>query len=268
MTTDPSNMQQSRMSPLAHANLVAALKSRDIPSILVQLNRATVFEAMSRGVVHDLRNSLQAITMAAGVIADSGSSGIDHGPLGAITLKAAQQMEEALQRIARPPTDIAPKVQPLVLYETVQNVTRMQRSNPSKGGPSIEVRIPKGTPAVLANEEQLRHVLLNLVQNAREAILDSNGSMITLTAKENGEHVDLSVEDDGPGISTDSWENALRPFFTTRSEDRHLGLGLPVAAHLADGWGGCIKLDHAHPGDGARVVLQIRAAKRSAIPRG
>ena len=86
-------------------------------------------------------------------------------------------------------------------------------------------------------------------------------------SEENGEHVDLSVEDDGPGIPEDLWEHAFRPFFTTRSEDRHLGLGIPVAAHLADDWGGSLRLDHGKPGDGARLVLRLRVAKGSAIPR-
>ncbi len=267
MNTDSSFTHQPRTSPLDHANLATAFQDHDIPSILVRLNRATVFEAMSRGVVHDLRNPLQAITMAAGVIAESGSSGADPGPLGKITLKAAQQMEETLQRIARPPAGFDPDVQPLVLSEVVQDVTRMQRNNPSKGDPSIDVRLPQDLPAVLASEEHLRQALLNIVQNSREAILDSNGTMIVLTARENGEYVDLSIEDDGPGISEESWEKALLPFFTTRSEDRHLGLGVPVAAHLAIGWGGSLQLDHEQPADGARLVLRIRTAKGSAIPR-
>ena len=267
MTTDPHDSHHPQTSPFAHANLAAAFKDRDLTSLLVQINRATGFETISRGLVHDLRNPLQAITMAASVIADSGSSGADPGPLGMITLKAAQQMEEILQRISRPPGGVEPEVHPLVLSEVVQNVIRMQRSNPSKGDPSIDVRIPQDIPAILANEGYLRHALLNLVQNAREAILNSNGTMVALTAEENGEHVDLSVKDDGPGIPEGLWENALRPFFTTRSEDSHLGLGLPVAAHLADGWGGSLRLDHDKPGAGARLVLRLRAARGSAIPR-
>ena len=267
MTTDPHDSHHPQTSPLAQANLAEAFRDRDLASVLVRLNRATGFEAISRGIVHDLRNPLQTITMAAGVIADSGSSGADPGPLGMITLKAAQQMEEILQRISRPPPGIEAEVRPLVVSEVVQDVTRMQRSNPSKGDPSIEVRVPQDLPAVLADEENLRHALFSLVQNAREAVLDSHGTMVTLTAEQDGEYVDLNVEDDGPGIQEDLWENALRPFFTTRSEDSHLGLGLPVAAHLAEGWGGFLRLDHDKPGAGARLVLRLRAARGSAIPR-
>ena len=221
MTTDPHDTHHPQTSPLAHTNLAAALKDRDITSVLVRLNRATVFETMMRGVVHDLRNPLQAITMAAGVIADSGSPGADPGPLGKITLKAAQQMEETLQRISRPPAGVEPDVRPLVLSEVVQDVTRMQRNNPSKGDPSIDVRIPQGLPAVLANEEHLRHALLNLVQNAREAILDSNGTMVAL-AVDSEEKVQAVYEKALELGGTDEGAPGLRGDFFYAEFDCHI----------------------------------------------
>ena len=267
MTIDSNSTNYARISLLNQIDLATSFVDRDVASILVRLNRATGFDAISRRAMHDLRNPLQAITMAAGMIAESGAGGPDPGALGEIILKAAQQMEAILKRISRPPAGVGAEAQPLVVSEIVQEVTRMQQGNPSKKEPTIDVRIPQDIPSVLVIEDQLRQALLNLVLNAREAIMDSHGTMVVLTAEQNGECVDLSVEDDGPGLSEEMRENVFRPFFTTKSENGHLGLGLPVAADLAAGWGGSLELDHAVRGGGARFVLRIRAAKRSSIPR-
>lgn len=267
MTTDPHGTKNTRSSPLAQTDMAASFTNRDVASILVGLNRATGFEAISRGVVHDLRNPLQAITMASSVIADSGLGGADPGPLGGIILKAAVQMEATLKRISRPPAGADADIHPLVVSEVIGDVAQMQRNNPSREDPSIEVRVPRDLPAVLATEAQLRHALLNLVLNAQEAMLDSHGTMVVLTAEENGDRVDVIVEDDGPGFTEDVWEKALQPFFTTRSEKGHLGLGLPVAAHLAAGWGGSLRLVRNEQRDGAQLVLRLPTAKGSATLR-
>ncbi len=110
----------------------------------------------------------------------------------------------------------------------------------------------QGLPHVLASAEDLRHVLLNLVLNARDAI--EGRGRIELRARADGDAVCIEVLDNGPGVPPELLERIWDPFFTTKGAERGTGLGLPMARRLIRQAGGQITYV---PGDGGcfRILL-------------
>lgn len=76
---------------------------------------------------------------------------------------------------------------------------------------------------------QIAQVLLNLLTNARDAVIERKQPWIRLEAKVIGRDVELSVTDNGPGISKDVQDKIMQPFFTTKNVGSGTGLGLSIS---------------------------------------
>ncbi|HUG69552.1 MAG TPA: ATP-binding protein [Pirellulaceae bacterium] len=111
-------------------------------------------------------------------------------------------------------------------------------------------------PEVLADAEQLKQVLMNLITNAIEAMEDGGELRISVEQETRNGHPILAVRiaDSGPGMSTELQERAFEPFFTTKSEGT--GLGLCIAASIMARHGGALTLESSNTG-GAECIVWI-----------
>ncbi len=110
---------------------------------------------------------------------------------------------------------------------------------------------------VQANRIRLEQVLVNLLQNALEALDGQADGRIVVTLRDLGECVQVEVGDNGPGLSAQARARLFTPFHTTKPEG--LGLGLVICRDLVAEFGG--QLDVADPADGgALFVLSLRKA--------
>ena len=118
----------------------------------------------------------------------------------------------------------------------------------------ISVDAPDPVPSKIPGDA-LKQVLLNLVQNAQEA-LSGPGEIEIRVAAEN-ENAVIEVTDTGVGISDDALPQIFDPFFTTKADVRGVGLGLFTAAGLARSHGGRIAASGRNDGRGARLTVEI-----------
>ncbi|HEX6587509.1 MAG TPA: HAMP domain-containing sensor histidine kinase [Longimicrobiales bacterium] len=119
--------------------------------------------------------------------------------------------------------------------------------------------VPDTLPDVRARSDELKEVMINLLENAREA-LDGAGE-IRVVAREAGDYVAIEVRDNGPGIPPDLLPRIFEPTFSSRSSGT--GLGLAIVRRLVDSWGGMLEVDSA-PGRGTRMVVSVRRADGTA----
>ena len=133
--------------------------------------------------------------------------------------------------------------------------------------PKLEVvRDYEELPEVLADKHRLLEILVNLIQNARQAMEESGGQRrLTLRVRGHGEdRVRLQVEDTGPGIAEDVIAKVFNLGFTTRPGGH--GYGLHTAANAATEMGGVLSADSAGPGKGATFTLELPV--KVASPKG
>jgi signal transduction histidine kinase len=100
-------------------------------------------------------------------------------------------------------------------------------------------------------------VLLNVLQNAREAMPD--GGAVRLRLKSRDGIVELVVEDDGPGIPSEVLPKVFDPFFTTKGEVHGVGLGLFVAEGIVRRYGGHMAAANREAGRGASFRIELAA---------
>lgn len=120
------------------------------------------------------------------------------------------------------------------------------------GTESVRARIPK---------DALKQVLLNLVENAREA-MDQRGT-ITIRVEEEDGTVELRVKDQGPGIPEEDLPRLFDPFFTTKGEVSGVGLGLFVAEGIVRRYGGRLRAENRSDGQGARFRIELPRVAQS-----
>jgi signal transduction histidine kinase len=124
-------------------------------------------------------------------------------------------------------------------------------------GANYEVQIEKDyslhLPLLMMQRGHLSEILVNLLQNAREA-MKGQGSL-KVSARHGPENsVVIAVSDNGPGIPKDRREKIFQPYFSTK--DKGTGLGLSIVKHNTDMYGGVIQVE-SELGKGARFTVQL-----------
>jgi signal transduction histidine kinase len=156
----------------------------------------------------------------------------------------------AFSRFGAPGAE-APPLEPVDLLATAREVAQLYELGGAQRGAAVEVRGDGGL-RVLARGDEVKEVLLNLLENARAA----GARRVVLQVSDDGTR--LAVEDDGSGIPAELLPRVFEPRFSTTSSGS--GLGLAIARRLVESWGGTIAVESA-VGRGTTVTVAFRAAE-------
>ncbi len=210
------------------------------------------WQRLVRVLGHEMNNSLAPIKSLAASLEsllrrdplpsdwkDDASSG-----LGSIASRA-DSLSRFLQAYTRLTKLPPPQKQDVDLAQLIQRVVDLE--------PRLKVQIlPSSKTAIRADAAQIEQALINLVHNAVDAALETQGT-VTLGWRETGSSVEIFVEDEGPGIMNPT--NLFVPFFTTKPDGS--GIGLPLSQQIAEAHDGTLVLMNRGDGQGARALLRL-----------
>ncbi len=126
---------------------------------------------------------------------------------------------------------------------------------------TVTSRLADHTPSIVADPQALLQVFLNLLTNARQAVLGSEGKgrihvSVGMVEGDGGAVVEGRVEDNGPGIAPEHLPRIFDPFFTTKAVGEGTGLGLAICRRIVSELSGTITCSSV-PGQGASFVVRI-----------
>ncbi|HEY4321507.1 MAG TPA: ATP-binding protein [Gemmatimonadales bacterium] len=159
---------------------------------------------------------------------------------------------DALEQFAQPTSD-----GPSDLAESVDRAVTWCAHVAGRRDAQFLVDLPRRLPAVTLDASDLQEILFALLVNARESDRGDAVTTIRIGAVASEGVVQLSVEDDGPGLSAALRKKVFGPFAPGHNGKTHLGIGLAVARQLARDHGGELQYDAR--AKGARFVLTMRA---------
>jgi PAS domain S-box-containing protein len=216
---------------------------------------------MSGGIAHEVNNPLSAVLLHAQQLRHLATA----GKLDAqATLATAEHIERTVARIRRIVDALRSFARqgdhdPLVPAGIARIVTEaVAISAPRCAAEHIEMIVEPIPPELLVacRESEVSQILLNLMNNACEAVDHQAERWIRIAVEVDSEEARVAVTDSGPGVPEDIRSRIMEPFFTTKPFGKGTGLGLSVSRGLAEAHGGHLALDVDAPH--TRFVLTLR----------
>ena len=226
--------------------------------------QAAAWEGVARSLAHELRNPLTPLQMSLETLLAARRA---HDPrFEALFVESAPAMLEEVERLRRTIDAFARFARlPAAQLEPVELTGWTEQALAIAGArPAVSLRWEPGpTLPVQADRDQLAQLLHNLLKNAEEAM--PSGGQVTVRTRADGDRAVLEVEDTGPGIRPEDRERVLEPGVTTKGSGS--GLGLALAARIAQGHGGALEVDSGASG-GALIRLRIPRGEPGGATRG
>lgn len=239
---------------------------------IVWVMRTSLDLAEKRGrfvsaVTHELRTPLTTFCLysqmlADGVVKDEEARGEYHRTLKRESDRLARIVESVLDyaKIGRRAGAHAAKT---TAGEVLAAVVPALRTRCEQSGMQLEVRNDANEKRMLMTDTAtIERVLYNLVDNACKYAAGAEDRRIVMEARTTPRELVVAIRDFGPGISKDEKAAVFRPFFRGKGHSdgsiSGLGLGLALAANLAEQLGGSLKCEGPDDGPGARFVLRTR----------
>ncbi len=231
---------------------------RDQHAQLLKSERLATIGRMTSLITHELRNPLSSINLNSEMLMEQITSATlpeaDQEEVSALLetiiaeVDRLRDITEEYLVYARLPS---PKLEQENLDDILQNLVDFHANEWSQAGVGVEVELPDEELLVQVDANQIRQALLNLVRNAVEA--SPADSVVRLSAR-GAETFEISVADQGPGISAEAKARIFEPFFTTKSSGT--GLGLAMTQQIVEEHGGTLHVDSA-PGNGTTFTIRL-----------
>jgi signal transduction histidine kinase len=216
--------------------------------------RLAAIGQVAGGVAHELRNPLNVVKTSVYYLLNA------RNPTPAKTAEHLERIERhvfladnvitALSSFAKMPM---PNLRPFAIAQCAREALD---NNPAPERIQVVLDCPDSLPPVLADMDQIRIVLGNLIRNGRDAMAE--GGQLFLIGRQVADSVELAVTDTGVGISAENLSRIMEPLYSTKA--RGLGLGLAIARAILDKNKGSLRVA-SEPGRGSTFTVRLTAAQ-------
>jgi nitrogen fixation/metabolism regulation signal transduction histidine kinase len=239
-------------------------------SELLRAQKAAAWHEVARRVAHEIKNPLTPIGLSAERIARQ----LERLPAGRLPAEAERILRECSLTISGEVESVRalvdefsqfarfPEAQPspAAINEVVESALGVFAGR--LGNVELVKDLAETLPPLWIDREQFKRVLVNLIDNAAEAMTDSRERRLVVTTQLVGaDTVEISVADTGHGILPEDRERLFLPYFSTKN--RGTGLGLAIVHHILSEHGARIRVDANQP-HGSRFTIEIPVPQEQA----
>jgi signal transduction histidine kinase len=267
---DAFSAEETALLETVAAQIGVVLENSRVYAQMKERDRLAVLGQMAAGLAHEIRNPLGAIKGAAQLLADP-PEGASLDPASREFLGIILEEVDRLDRVVGSVLDLSRSHEgapvPTDVNAIVRRTLQILSAEPGSEELKIEPGLDPSLPRVAIDPEQLRQVLMNLLRNASQA-MKGRGKVVVSTRVRFGRgtrsgggaddpFVEVTVADNGPGISQKALENLFMPFFTTK--EKGTGLGLAISQRIVQSAGGRIEV-RSYEGKGSTFTIVLPAA--------
>ena len=219
---------------------------------LLRAERLGAMGEVAATMAHEIRNPLVSIGGFARSMLEKKSKEDPDRPYLAIIVEEVARLESLVNGVLNYALRPEPKLALRDVTKEIGEALLLMDEICDRGHIGVVSDLAADLPAVKLDSQQFRQVLLNLLQNAVQA-MPAGGTLSVKAGLENG-HLRIEISDTGVGIPEGEIERIYQPFYTTKQGGA--GLGLPVALQIVRNHGGDLKIESTE-GKGARVTITL-----------
>lgn len=225
---------------------------------LEQSERLSSLGQLAAGVAHEIRNPLNAISMASQRLQREympceQDKGADFGRLTGVIRDEIRRLNVIIEDFLTFSRSRRLELREFSLTEVIQKLARLMGEEARVRGIALTVRPEQDSLMVPMDVDKLQQALINIVKNAMESI-DGTGSIGIVMEKQPGDRAVVRIADTGSGLAPGEVEKIFDPDYTTK--EKGLGLGLPIAYEIIRGHGGTIRVQSS-PGQGTTFEIEL-----------
>ena len=232
-------------------------------SDLLRAQKAAAWNEVARRIAHEIKNPLTPIALSAERIARQ----LERVPVPPDVARIVKECTdtiadevESVKNLVNEFSQFArfPAAQPVPcdLNDVVESALAVFSGR--LDGIELRANLATGLPSVNIDKEQFKRVIVNLVDNAAEAMQDSPLKRLWIATRLSApDTVELTISDTGCGVTPEDKEKLFLPYFSTKG--RGTGLGLAIANHILSEHNAHIRVEDNQPA-GARFIIEIPAA--------
>jgi C4-dicarboxylate-specific signal transduction histidine kinase len=227
---------------------------------LLQAAKLASIAELATGVAHELNNPLNNIGLFAGNLIERVEAG---SSTATDCLPALRNIMEQVQKGSQVVNALrtfagqSPWPQTSVnLNSVVESSVVLLKQELLAHNIDLRMQLSRDELIVQGDRLQLQQVVMNLLTNARDAVVSTATKVITIMTSRHLEHARLAIKDTGTGIPVDVHDRIFDPFFTTKDVGKGIGLGLPVSYGIIKDHNGRIWCDST-PEDGSVFSLEL-----------
>jgi two-component system NtrC family sensor kinase len=231
---------------LALSTRNAQLRLRKAEEQLMQSDKLSAIGQLISGVAHELNNPLSGVMGFTQLLQAAETNPKARQNLDRVYNEAVrcQKIVQNLLSFAR---RHAPEKSARSLNEVIDSVLDLRSYQLQVDDIEVDRRYDPDLPQTMLDFHQLQQVILNLVNNAHQAMMATSGRprRLTIVTERRGDLLCAAFSDTGPGISQDRMSRIFEPFFTTKEPGKGTGLGLSVSLGIIKNHQGGMSVDSA-----------------------
>jgi two-component system NtrC family sensor kinase len=254
------NMSPMRGDPdVVNSVVVMMTDITEVANIQAKLMNTEKLAAVGQlvsGVAHEVNNPLTAIMGFADLMLENPKlPEAVHQDLRVI-MQEAQRTKEIVQNLLSFARQTPPQREPVDLNSILRRTIALRSYDFSSHGVDVVERLEEPLPQVIGDAQQLQQVFLNILNNAYDAVQETEGrGRIEITTTRENDVIHVGFKDNGAGIT--NLERIFDPFFTTKDVGKGTGLGLSICYGIVHAHGGEITCDINAGAAGASFCLKL-----------
>jgi signal transduction histidine kinase/CheY-like chemotaxis protein len=252
------NVRQSQAELQQTVNTLKSTQAQ-----LVQSEKLSAVGEFVAGVAHELNNPLAAV-MGFSELLKAADVEEKHRRHLDLIFKSATRCKKIVQSLLSFARRHQPERKPVSVNRLIEEVLEIVAYQLRTSNVQVVCNFSPDLPLVLADGHQIQQVILNLVNNARQAIeAHQDAGRISVSTELKNHFIRVAIQDNGPGITPENLKRIFDPFFTTKEVGKGTGLGLSLCYGLIKEHGGHISVA-SQPGHGATFAIELPATAGTA----
>ncbi len=234
-------------------------ETRRLEASLAQSEKLAAIGQLAAGVAHEINNPLTAIIANAQLLRREIPSDDPRYESVDLIVRASERAHKVIRGLLDFARQERLEFQPIDINASLSTTLELVQHQFRQHNIVLNVQLTPGLPQVYASQDHLQGVWLNLLLNARDALIGRADPRVRVQTGWEDSHITVTISDNGPGIPPAQLKRVLEPFFTTKAPGQGTGLGLSTCYRIIKQHGGDLRID-SQVEQGTTVVVSLPVA--------